>query len=229
MFHLLQFLSFIKSLELNPGKDCEKYRIKKQDYHCLKFPLSKFVDFTGIKISSHSGREKLLLHFYQLQKLDPILKVFSSMDFRSYVCFPYVECENPSGKLWVIEVLVAEELFYFPYPFQFSKSFLCSANKNDLRLKVRIIKSLARRSKPEKTLDLEEFFNTINLRNKQLRKTKENIIQLLNELAENNIIQNAVEVILKSGKKKDQLIQNLTISDITRRIKYLKFYEILKK
>ena len=57
---------------------------------------------------------------------------------------------------------------------------------------------------------------------------KKNIIQLLNELAENNIIQNAVEIILKSGKKKDQLIQNLTLSDITRRIKYLKFYEILK-
>jgi len=41
---------------------------------------------------------------------------------------------------------------------------------------------------------------------------------------ENNIIQNEVEVALKSGKRKDQLIQNLTISDITRRIKYLKFY-----
>jgi hypothetical protein len=141
--------------------------------------------------------------------------------------FPYVECENPSGKLWVIEILVAKELFYFSYPFKLSKSFLYSANKNDLRLKVRIIKSLAV-SKPEKTLDLEEFFILINLRNNQLIKIKKNIIQLLNELAENNIIQNAVEIVLKSGKKKDQLIQNLTLSDITRRIKYIKFYEILR-
>lgn len=77
-------------------------------------------------------------------------------------------------------------------------------------------------------MDLEEFFNPINLRNNQLIQIKKNIIQLLNELTENNIIQNEVEIVLKSGKRKDQLIQNLTISDITRRIKYLKFYEILK-
>ena len=90
------------------------------------------------------------------------------------------------------------------------------------------MKSLAV-SKLEKTLDLEEFFILINLRNNQLIKIKKNIIQLLNELAENNIIQNTVEIVLKSGKKKDQLIRNLTLSDITRRIKYLKFYEILKQ
>ena len=88
------------------------------------------------------------------------------------------------------------------------------------------MKSLAV-SKPEKTLDLEEFFISINLRNNQLIKIKKNIIQLLNELAENNIIQNAVKVLLKSSKK-DQFIQNLTFSTIIRRIKYLKFYKILK-
>ena len=63
------------------------------------------------------------------------------------------------------------------------------------------MKSLAV-SKLEKTLDLEEFFILINLRNNQLIKIKKNIIQLLNELAENNIIQNTVEIVLKSGKKK---------------------------
>lgn len=51
------------------------------------------------------------------------------------------------------------------------------------------MKSLAVR-KLEKTLDLEEFFNPINLRNNQLIEIKKNIIQLLNELVENNIIQN---------------------------------------
>ena len=30
LFHLLQFLSFVKSLKLNLLKDCQKYRIKKQ-------------------------------------------------------------------------------------------------------------------------------------------------------------------------------------------------------
>ena len=78
-------------------------------------------------------------------------------------------------------------------------------------------------------MDLEEFFNPINLRNNQLIQIKKNIIQLLNELAENKIIQNEVEIVLKSGKKKYHLIKNLTTSDITRRIKYIQLHEIIQK
>ena len=228
LFHLLQFLSFIKSLKLNPLKDCQKHRIKKQFYYGLKFPLSQFVKFTGMRLSHQSDREKLIFYFYQLQKLDPIVKVFSNLAFRSYVCFPYVDCANPSGKSWVIEVLAAEELFCFPYPFQLSKSFLRSGSKNDLRLKVHLMKSLAV-SDQKKRLYLEEFFNRINVRNDPLNQIKKNLIQLLSELVENEIIQNEVEVVLKSGKKKYHLIKNLTTSDITRRIKYIQLHEILKK
>ena len=181
-FHLLQFLSFVKSLNLNPTKDCQKHWIKNQLYYILKFTLADFLDFTGTTITKNSQRKKLLKYFKDLQKLDPIVREFSDGSFRSYVSFPYVDSHNPFSNSWVIEILVAEELFYFPYPFQLSKSFLYSSNKNDLRLKVRIMKSLAV-SKPEKTLDLEEFFILINLRNNQLIKIKKNIIQLLNELA----------------------------------------------
>ena len=88
------------------------------------------------------------------------------------------------------------------------------------------MKSLAV-SEREKRLDLQEFFNPINYQNTALVLIKKNIIKLFNELVENEIIQNEVEIILKSGKNKNHLIQNLTTSDITRRIKYIKFHEIL--
>ena len=175
-----------------------------------------------------SEREKLIFYFSQLQKLDPIVKVFSKMAFRSYVCFPYVDCRNPSGNSWTIEVLAAEELFSYPYPFQVPAPFLRSTNKNDLRLKVLFMKSLAI-SDRKKKLDLEKFFNTINLRNNQLVGIKKNIIKLLRELVENKVIENEMEIVLKSGKKKDMLVQKLTSSDITRRIKYIQLYEILRK
>ena len=199
LFHLLQFLSFVRSLELNPRKDCKKYKIKKQDYSCLKFPFSQFVKFTGIQISKHSQRKKIISYFKQLQKLDPIVKEFSSEAFRSYVCFPSVECTNPFGNSWIIEVLAAEELFCFPYPFHLT---LRSRSKNDLWLKVRFIKLLAV-SKRDKRLDLEEFFNTINFPNKQLIQIKKSILQLLSKLSENKIIHNELEILLKSGKKKN--------------------------
>ena len=38
-----------------------------------------------------------------------------------------------------------------------------------------------------------------------MNQIKKNLIQLLNELVENKIIQNEVEVILKSGKKKNTI------------------------
>jgi len=44
-------------------------------------------------------------------------------------------------------------------------------------------------SDQEKRLNLEEFFNTINVRNDQLIKIKESMIQLLKELVEEKIIQ----------------------------------------
>jgi hypothetical protein len=228
LFHLFQFLSFVKSLDLNPFKDCKRHRIKEQFYYGLKFPLSQFVNFTGIQFSKQSQRDKLIRYFRQLQKLDPIVKEFSDRAFRSYVCFPYVGCENPSGNSWIIEVFAAEAIFCFPYPFQLPKSFLISTRKNDLRLKLRLMKSLAVREQ-EKRLDLDEFFTRVNVPNNQLIKIKKSIIQLLNELVEDKIIHNEVEFVLKSGKKKDQLIKNLNTSDITRRIKYIKFQEKIKK
>lgn len=81
-----------------------------------------------------------------------------------------------------------------------TKSFLISRQKNDLRLKVRLLKALAVNEK--KTLDLQEFFNKINVRNKYLIRIKESIIQLLKELVKDKIINNQLEIILKSGKKK---------------------------
>lgn len=47
-FHLLQFLSFIKSLGLKPYKDCNIHKIKNQNYYRLNFPLNQFVKFTGM-------------------------------------------------------------------------------------------------------------------------------------------------------------------------------------
>ena len=118
----------------------------------------------------------------------------------------------------------AEELFFFSYPFQLPKSFLISRQKNDLRLKILLIKSLAV-DEQKKILDLQKFFNTINVSNKRLIGIKENIIRLFKELVEDKIIHNQLEIVLKSGKKKEVSVKYLTTSDITRRVKFLKFTE----
>ena len=90
------------------------------------------------------------------------------------------------------------------------------------------MKSLAV-SKQEKILNLQEFFNRINVSNNQLINIKQNILQLFNELVENKIIQNELQIVFKNGKQTHRLVKNLMASDITRRVKYIKLTEIFKK
>lgn len=73
----------------------------------------------------------------------------------------------------------------------------------------------------------KEFFNPINVRNADLIRIKKNIIGLLSELSEKKFIHNEVEILLKSGRTRNMSIKDLTISDITRRIKHIKLYEII--
>ena len=72
---------------------------------------------------------------------------------------------------------------------------------------------------------MKDFFDRISVPNSQLIVIKKNMIHLLNELVESCIIQNDIRVILKSGKETIQSIKDLTSYGITRRIKYIKFYE----
>lgn len=88
-----------------------------------------------------------------------------------------------------------------------------------------IHKNFSRQWPKKKILDLQEFFNAINVSNKRLVVIKENIVNLLKELVRNKVIHNPIEILFKNSKKAEVLIEFLTASDITRRIKYLKFTE----
>jgi len=183
------------------------------------------VKFTGIRTLKDSQRKKLILYFKKLQKLDPILKEFSDGAFRSYVSFPYVDSNNPFSNSWVIEVFIVEELFSFSYPFVFPKSFLCGEHKNDFRLKLLLIQSLSVKDQ-QKKLDIQEFFERVPVSNSRMVKMKEKLIQLLQELVEKKVFGLKYKFFRKV-EKKTRVNKKLTSSSITRRIKYLKFNEII--
>ena len=77
-------------------------------------------------------------------------------------------------------------------------------------------------------MDLEEFFNSIHVRNNRLIVIKESLIRLLRTLMKDKIIHNQLEIVLKSGKKKHVLIIYLIASNIIQRIKHLKFTKNIK-
>ena len=178
------------------------------------------------KLPNEVKLKKFLKYFKDLQKVDPIVKEFSDGAFRSYVSFPYVDSNNPFKNSWVIEVFIVEELFNFSYPFVFPKSFLCGEHKNDFRLKLLLIQSLSVKDL-QKKLDIQELFERVRVSNSRMVQIKEKLIPLLQELVEEKSLRPEIQIISKSGKKKYVQIKNLTSSSITRRIKYLKFNEII--
>lgn len=97
------------------------------------------------------------------------------------------------------------------------------------------MKSLAV-SNQEKILNLEKFFNTINVRNDQLIKIKESMIQLLQELVKDKIIHNQLEIVFKSDKKFSKIIfiKNLNLEVYTmkaffRKLARVKTHKAIKR
>jgi hypothetical protein len=160
----------------------------------LKFLQSKFVKYTGIQFSHPSDPKKLISYSKEFPKLDPIVKEFSDGTFRSYICLLYAQCENPFGKPWVVGIFAAEELFWFPYFFQLPKYFLIARQKNDLRLKVRLIKSLAVNDQ-EKILDLQECLKRLRVSNKKRTQLKQMIIEAIYHKINNQLIQPQFKII----------------------------------
>lgn len=97
------------------------------------------------------------------------------------------------------------------YPFQLPGSFLIFKQKNDLRLKIRLIKALATNTET-KLLDLQELFSVVNASNNNLIKLKRQIINLLKELLAYQIIHSQLEIVFKNGSRKQVSIEHLTIS-----------------
>ena len=76
-------------------------------------------------------------------------------------------------------------------------------------------------------MDIQELFERVSVSNSRMVQMKKKLIQLLQELVEKKSLRPEIQIISKGGKKKHVQLKKLTSSSITRRIKYLKFNEII--
>lgn len=94
-------------------------------------------------------------------------------------------------------------------------------------LKIQIIKSIAVES-PQKTFQVSEFIKQIKLSNRAIRQVKQDLIHLIQEIAEQGIIERKIELVSSNGKIQHLDQQELNLTKI-RRIEYLIFYEKLQE
>jgi len=221
-YHLLQFLNFIKTLNT---EQCPEYFLEGRKYFIQTLPLKDFMNFIGIPSTKQNQRLKIVEYFRQLHKTDPILEQFSDGTFRIFATFLYSGVYKKSNR-WFVRVYIIEDLYLYEYPFILSNSFRNYKNQTDCLLKTQLIKAISVES-IQKIFHLSEFIEQIKLSNKQIVKVKQGLIFLIQEIAQQGIIQSKLQIVYKNAKIQHLDQDQLNLTKLRQRIKYLIFYEKL--
>jgi len=221
VYHLLQFLNFIKTLN---NEDCPQYFLEGRKYFRHTFPLKNFINFIGIK-QNQNQRLNTLEYFSQLHKIDPIIEQFENGSFRIFAIFLYSGVYKKSNR-WVVRVYVHETLYRYPYPFTLSKSFRNYKNKTDCLLKLTLIQAISVKN-TKKVFHLSQFLEQLKFSGNHIVNIKQDLIFLIQEVVQQSIIQSKLELVYKNGSIQHLDQDQLTIKKLNRRIKHLIFHEKL--
>lgn len=224
LFKLFQFLSFVNSLK-------EDQRVKKnlssQIYYQIDFRLQEFIDFLGLKNSYYQIKKTKDFFdlFYDLQRQQKIMNQIDENGFRSYVLFPVLSIEK-SGKsnCWTISISIAEQLFFYLYPYLLPLEFVRVQNKLDSEVKKELWHVMSNVS-AKKNLALRDFLSRFAVSNSMRTQIKKKIIELLELLERENCINSEFRLMEDnedSGKK--ILLKDLNVG-VLKKIEYIQFFE----
>lgn len=220
LYHLLQFLNFIKTLK---NENCPQYFLEGRRYFIHTFPLNDFMNFIDMPVKKHNQRLKILEHFKQLHKLDPIIEQFQDNTFRIFATFLYSSVYKKSNR-WFVRIYIIEDLYQYAYPIILSKSFRNYHSSIDCFLKLELIKAISVKS-TKKTLHFSEFIEQLKLSGSQIVKIKQDLIFLIREVFQEGTICSTIQLVNKNGNIQQLEQDQLTIKKLHRRIKYLILYD----
>ena len=135
VFRLLQFLSFSRRRPY-----FTKYLLS-QKYYLIQFPVKEFMDFIKIKNNNHYQLTQIRNFLQDLKQNTPDITIFSENYFRSAASIPFVEIQKEHKSL-VAKVLIAEQLYWYQYPFSFPSSFISYQTNYELQVKLKYSISL---------------------------------------------------------------------------------------
>lgn len=120
---------------------------------------------------------------------------FGDEEFESLLAFPIVKVrhQQPGNKHTksIVAISVAKDLFSsWKHPFCFPKHFCCCADRDDLRVKLAILKSAASEVSIQKQLDVANFLSTLSSMSDQRKSAiKKNIVQLFQSSQQTSLIE----------------------------------------
>jgi hypothetical protein len=221
LWKFFQLVTFIGSL-----KDAQKTKkiLSHQVYYEINFQLQEFVQFTGVRTNMYQLKKakEFLEIFYNLQKNQGVINQISETSFRSFVAFPALSLRK-IGKAhkWTVSFSMAEEFYFYRYPFIFPIEFTKFQGKHDMQIKVELVHAMSRINL-KKRLDVEDFLAQFLVSNSVKATIKEKILYLFNLLQKEKCIESEFVIIDKFGSTIS--VAKLSISLLTK-ARYLYFFE----
>lgn len=124
----------------------------------------------------------------------------------------------------VCTVRIAQELYFYKYPFYFPKTFLNYQNKYQLQAHLSLLLAFLV-LEIEKIFDVEEFLDQFDISNSNLRKVRSYLLQTLVLMEDFKRIENELVLVMKTNKVKT-VIQLTT--NLISRIKSIHLKELIK-
>lgn len=213
LYRLLQLLNYIRTLQNSIES------IDNQNYRMVSFTVNSFLEFTGQHKTNKYQIRKILNFLQSIQKSNLLIEHFLDSAYQSAVAFPYFKITKE--RRWYVKLAIAEELYFYNYPFNFPKTFLTYKNIYDLRVKLLVIKSFAI-TDVQKLLPIEDFLLQFNVPNSNITKLKKYILDLIHQLRDSNLIESKYIILTKENKI--LIVEKLTIHLMTKS-KYILYTE----
>jgi hypothetical protein len=204
VYKIFQLLSYIREVD-----SFSDYLVD-QEYQILSFKFRDFLTFIGTN-GNYYQVQKLGDFLKSLQTLPPMLRVLSKDCFRSTNIFPYIKVFKK--KSWYVQLAVAEELYFYKYPFYFPKVFLNSQNKYQFQAQIIFLLAFSVVD-IKKVVDVEEFLDQFDISNSNLRQVKTCLMETFVLAQKSKVIEDELVLLLKT--KKEKTVTRLTTNQISR-------------
>jgi len=184
---LIQFLNYVQNLD---------FEIKYIDQIPYRVVVFRLQDFLQVQNKSNNQYQLVKVkNFLKELQTGILLTSFSDIHFQSLVAVPLVKFTK-FQKFWVGRLWVAQELFYYKYPFYLPDLFQQKLKKDQFEVQVQVFKTFSSEN-IEKVFLIKEFFQnyTARLSNQQKTKMKEHFIQSIKLFQQYDLIENNYKII----------------------------------
>lgn len=202
---LIQFLNYVQNLD---------FEIKYIDQIPYRVVVFRLQDFLQLQNKSNNQYQLVKVkHFLKELQTGILLTSFSDIHFQSLVAVPLLKFTK-FQKFWVGRVWIAQELFYYKYPFYLPDLFQQKLKKDQFEVQVQVFKTFSS-ANIEKVFLVKEFFQnyTSRLSNQQKTKMKEYFIQSVKLFQQYNLIENNYKIISNGFLFDTDLLTSKNISE----------------